>query len=411
MINLKKNKISRKAVYLAVYLFFLLFFTLFGNIGFSALNQMVLWLFGPLLAIYILEPNLYRIHNIPSEYYLYLSLIVFALLGFINVEQSEPFFRYLKVMVSNFVLMVVLFYGINSVAEWKLAWITIVITSVVVSFLAFFLDVPTAENEEYFRLSGLVGNANGLGNYARIGVLASLILLQFATKPGLKLFYWLTIIFLSYTIILTASRGNFANLLFVLGTYLIFKYFRGWKIILLVLALFTVGNIILAYSEQFLQGFYLFDRLSKDNSIGSVMDNEMRAKLYLLAWNTFLDHPFLGIGLNQFQFFSGGHITHTDILDIFVQLGMFAGVIYISIYVKVFIKIWKLRYALLIKRDKDIFHLLIILFSSEMLYGTSNANWFSQFNMSILSLIIIYITKIRTTRPQFNVVQSTAAKR
>ena len=97
---------------------------------------------------------------------------------------------------------------------------------------------------------------------------------------------------------------------------------------MLLLLLFFLGNLIVYLGETFLSDYYLFDRLTRNESVSSALDDESRLQLYLLALNQFLEHPLLGVGLNQFRIYSAGKISHTDILDILVQLGVFAGIIY-----------------------------------------------------------------------------------
>ena len=393
MYKIVQYKISRKAAFVSVYLFAFLFLALYGKQGFQTLNQIILWGFGPLMAFYVLEPNINRLHKTPIEYFLYLSMVGFAFLGYMNVQVESTFYRYLQVFIANFVLMITVYYAINNVREWKLAWITIVFVGVVVAVASYFIS-PLDETDEYFRLSGITGNANGTANYARVAILAALIVLQFATKRTNKLLIWAVIIFLAYTVLLTASRSNFANILFILGGYFAFKYFNGWRLVLLLFLIFIFGNLLLYLAEQFLSDFYIFERLTRNDSVSGAVENEARLQLYALAWNYFLEYPLLGVGLNQFRYYSDGKITHTDFLDILVQLGIFAGIVYIYIYVKLFNRITKLKKFFTDILDIRIYQLILLCFSSELFFGISNPNWFTQLEMIVLSLLIVYATKI-----------------
>ncbi len=390
---------------MAIYLFLFLFFALFGHLGFDLVNQVILWVIGPVITLYILEPNLGRLHTLPGEYWLYISLFVFSLVGYINVTEPVGYFRYLQTLVANFVMMVVIYYSVNSVREWRLLWGIISFVGLLICLIGFVMDVPTQQNSDYFRLSGIIGNSNGLATFARISILGFLLLLQFVTKRIYRIAYIIAIIFLAYAILLTASRGNFGNLLFILGGYLVIQYFRGWKILILFLIIFVFGGLLLSYGEEFLKGFYLFDRLTRNDSVETALEQESRAKLYALAWQTFLDHPFLGVGLNQFRMFSDGKASHTDILDILVQLGIFAGMVYTTIYVKLFFRIRKLAKRTFNLLDVKIYRLLLIVLFSEIGYGLSNPNWFTQVDMFVLSLLIVYTTKIRTTAPKIYIPQ------
>ena len=395
--NTGSYTISRKAIILSLYLFAFLFLALYGRQGFQTLNQVILWAFGPLLAFYILEPNFGRIHKIPREYFFYVSMVVFAFLGYLNVRDELGFYRYLQVFIANFVLMIIVYFGINNIKEWELAWKTLGLVGLIVAIVGYFIEAPEIQTDEFFRLSGITGNANGTANYARVAVVAGLIMLQLTGKKMLRIFIWVTILFLAYTILLTASRSNFANIVFILGGYFAFKYFRGWRLFLLLLLLYVFGNVILYLAESFLSDFYLFDRLTRNDSVTAAIDDESRLQLYALAWKYFIENPLLGIGLNQFHFYSEGKITHTDILDILVQLGVFAGVVYVSIYVKLFNRITKLKQFFSNQKDVRIYQVILLCFSSELFFGLSNPNWFTQLQMVVLSLMIVYATKIRST--------------
>ena len=295
--------------------------------------------------------------------------------------------------------MIIVYFAINNIKEWELVWKIIGLVGLVVSFVGFFGEAPAVE-DEYFRLTGITGNANGTANYARVAIIAGLILLQFEKTKLWRIIIWAGIVFLAYTILLTASRGSFANCVFILGGYFAFKYFHGWRLIILLFILFIFGNLILILGEQFLSGFYIFERLTRNDSLSAALDDEARLQIYAEAWKYFLENPLFGVGLNQFRIRSGGKISHTDILDILVQLGIFAGIFYVSIYVRVMRKILRLRKFFASKDDLRVYQVLLLCFISEMIFGLSNPNWFTQLQMVVLSLMIVYVTKIKNTSPK-----------
>jgi O-antigen ligase len=388
------HKISQKSVFVSIYLFALLFLALYGRQGFQALNQIILWGFGPVVAFYILEPNIGKFNTVPKEYYLYMALVVFAFLGYANVQNDEKFFRYVQVILANFVLMITVYFAINNIKEWLLIWKIIWIVGLTVCVLSFSAE-PTQVNDEYFRLEGLAGNSNGTANYARVAIIAALMIMQFQKDRLVKIMYWVSIIFLSYIIIITASRGAFGNLVFVVGGYFVLKYFSGWRMILLLFLLFVFGNLILFAAESFLSEFFLYRRLTRNETVAGAIEEEGRLQLYVTAWKYFLENPLLGVGLNQFRYVSDGHISHTDILDVFVQLGAFGGACYVAIYVRLFRKIRRLNKWIASIEDKHMYQLILLCFFSELFFGLANPNWFTQLEMVVLSLLLIYTTKIK----------------
>ncbi|MEO6488678.1 MAG: O-antigen ligase family protein [Ferruginibacter sp.] len=292
--------------------------------------------------------------------------------------------------------MVTVYLAINNILEWILVWKTVWLIGLVVCAVSYFFDASAVD--EYYRLEGLTGNANGTANYGRVAIIAALFILQFQKDKLWKILYWSSIVFFSYIIIITASRGTFGNLIFILGGYFIFKYFSGWRLIILLLLLLGFGNLILFSAEGFLSDFYLYQRLTRNDSIAGAIEDESRIQLYTIAWKNFIEHPILGVGLNQFRYYSDGKISHTDILDVLVQLGIFGGVAYVSIYIKLYNRIRKINKRLGSVVDKKIFQLILLCFISELFFGLSNPNWFTQLEMIVLSLLIVYSAKILQTK-------------
>lgn len=357
------------------------------------------------MAFYIIEPNIAKINKLPKEYFLYILLLVFAFLGYPNIISEERFFRYVQVIFANFFLMVLVYYAISNIKEWQLIWKSIWIAGLAICIASFFTETVSISSDDYERLEGIVGNANGTANYARVAIIASLINLQFYNRIIWKIILWASIFFFSYVIVLTASRGVFGNLVFIIGGYFALKYFRGWRVIILLLILLVIGNFIIFSANSFFDGVYLYQRLTRNESLSGAIEDESRMQLYSTAWKYFLDFPLLGVGLNQFRFFSEGKISHTDILDVLVQLGIFAGMVYVSIYVRLFNKIMKLTKSIEGEKDRHIYHLILLCFISELFFGLSNPNWFTQLEMIVLSLLIIYTVKIKKT----NAIQTTTS--
>lgn len=361
------------------------------------LNQTILWVGGPLFSAYILLPNFNKLLKAPKEYWLYVSLIIFSFTGFFQIIDTVAFLRYVKIIISNFLVMLIIYYSINNIKEWLLLWKTLWLVAIVICAFSFFeiSNETKGANIDYFRLSGLTGNANGTANYARIGVVSTLLLLQILKDRLWIPLFVASIVFLSYVTLLTASRGNFVNIIFVLGTFIGLRYFSGWRLVLIVLTLLLGGNFLIKLSQSFLQDFYLYDRLTQNESIADAFQNEPRLILYSTAWKIFLNHPIFGVGLGQFPLYNPSRLmTHTDFLDIFVQLGILAGTTYLIIYWRVYKGLNRV-YKHMKKIGKHrIAQLLLICFISELIYGFTNPNWFSTAQMIVLSLLIVYVYKI-----------------
>jgi O-antigen ligase len=271
----------------------------------------------------------------------------------------------------------------------------LLIASLAVVVGSYFLTAPSEEEQvsEFFRMAGLTGNANGLANYARVSIILTLFFL--IQKPNFfwQLVYYNIIAICFYSIIISASRSNFANGLLVIGAFYGLKYFSGARIIILALLMFIAGNVLIAVIEGFLSDFYLYDRLTRTKTIADAVEEEARIQLYLTAWKEFWKNPLFGVGLNQFKHYSGGKISHTDFLDVFVQLGFVAGILYLSIYIRIYRAIQKSKRLLVKLGEKQLYNTIHITFISELVFGLANPNWFTQLQMIFLSVIIIILYK------------------
>jgi O-antigen ligase len=383
---MKKTKM--KTVLVAVYLFLLFFIALYSRQFGPAVNQAILWIGGPFVSALILFPVFTGKFSIPKPLLLYASLPLFGLLGAYKVMDEDGFLRYMQVLISNFVLMMVVYYSIEKWQDIMLIVKAVGLSCLVVVAISFYMDVPAMEDDEVYRLSGITGNANGLANYARMGVFCSFLLIENWKSKFVKLLLFGAIAFFSYSVILSASRGNFANLVFAVGGYFIVKYFSGPKIIILGILLFFFGNLIFIMFENYLQDFFLYQRIFRSESIAAAFEQEKRIDLYEIALNLIIEYPVFGVGLNQFRFYSGGFITHTDILDVMVQLGIIAGIVYIAMYYSILKGLIRSRKYFEEMLNNKSHAILILWFVSEILLGFVNPNWFSQLQIVVIGLFV-----------------------
>lgn len=375
---------------MSAYVYIFLVGSIFGNYASSNLNQFVLWVLGPSVLFFVLSKNVSKITKLPVEIKLFGMLLPISLLGLINVENSDSFFRYFKVIMSNWLLMIMVFSSVERPSEIKLLLKSVFFASMTVVLLSVFIKDPTQDaTDEYYRLTGITGNANGLATFSRIGVL--LALFYALTYEGIikKLFYFGMIIFCINVIILTASRGAFANILLSLSLFFLFRRLSGIRLILALLSAYLLYLAFLTFGEDLFGDTFLYRRITRNETVNDAVESEARITLYIKTFNLFLDNPILGAGLNQVKQ-KLGSISHSDFLDIAAQTGIFGIMAYFSIYLRLFkrvVKNWSFNNLIYNSFSSTFF---MTLFVSEVIYGISNPNWFSQINMFILAIIITH---------------------
>lgn len=361
-----------------------------NTFGFLGSSRVVLWIFGGLSAFFILNVEIHQFKILPKEYLLYCSLIIFSLLGLPYVDHYDAFFRYFQVLIANSILIILVYLSIKTVKDFKKV-ITIIFVSILllVSYSYFVEDISSLSKEEFYRFDGLLGNANGTAAYSRIGIMLGLCISSWTKKRYKIIALVLCIFFLSYVILLTASRTNFF-LLFII--YIFYAYIRFFKMInfglyFLIITLIASTSYIAIISN--FKGFFVYERIvrNEEKTISEIQKEESRLLLYSQAFETMIENPILGVGLNQFIYRTKGVISHTDFLDIGCQLGIFAMLTYMSIFyrlIKRYVKkISSRRWGILPE-------IMLLLLSTEIIFGLSNPNWFLQLSMIVLSLIITY---------------------
>ncbi len=386
----QENLVSTSAKVMSAYVYIFLVGSLFGNFASSNLNQFVLWVLGPCVLFYILSKNVSKITKLPIEIKLFGALLPIAMFGLINVEDSDGYFRYFKVILSNWLLMIMVFASVERPSEIKLLLKSVFFASMTVVLLSVFIKDPTQDaTDEYYRLTGITGNANGLATFSRIGVL--LALFYTFTSEGIirRVFYLGLIILCINVIILTASRGAFANILLSLTLFFIFRKLSGGRLIMALIFAYLLYLMFLTFGEDLFGDTYLYRRITRNESVDNAVESEARISLYFRTFDLFLDNPILGAGLNQVKK-KLGSISHSDFLDIAAQTGIFGFIAYFSIYIRLFRRIVK-NWAFNNKIYNDFSSTFFMtLFVSEIIYGISNPNWFSQVNMFILAIIITH---------------------
>lgn len=385
----KEEKTSLNAKALAVYLYVFFVGSMYGNFASAELNQIILWVLGPVLLFFLIARQAFKLTKIPVEIKLFALLMPISFLGLFNVENTEGYFRYLKVLFSNTSLMIMVFVAINNTIDMKLILKTMFLATVSVVGLSIIVGDEAIAGDEYFRLTGIAGNANGLATYARVAIIMSL---YYALSE--KNWIWKAIAIASLALCLnvliqTASRGNFANVLFSMVLFFSLKRLSGARLGVTLFVVYLLYLAFLTFGEDLLGDTFLYKRITRNESLEDAIESESRIDLYIRTFDLFLSQPFFGVGLNQVQQYLG-KISHTDFLDIAAQTGIFGLIAYLSIYIKLFRRIinhWRDNIAKFSSFASSFF---MTLFISEIIYGISNPNWFSQLNMVLLAISVTH---------------------
>ncbi|QSE96806.1 O-antigen ligase family protein [Fulvivirga lutea] len=375
------------SIVLSLYLFLFLFVANLDFAGFNTVNQIILWVISPIVTLLIFHKNNHRIKDIPKEYFFYGSMLIISILGYFISKDVDGFIRYYRVLFTNSILMVIIFLAIRDVYDLRKVLYSIAISCIMVVLFSFYIESPNL-NDEYFRMAGLMGNANGTAIIARIGMMIIILIWVLNYHPKnivLKSVLLISFFLLYLGIIVTASRANFlfASLIF---PFIIFNSKKLGVPTKILLGLILSIVVFYFYSEYFTE-LVIYRRLTDNSGYLVELEEENRFRYMLLALETFFEYPVVGIGLNQFRYISGGKISHTDLLDIAVQLGFLGVLAYGGMYFNLFKRmIRNLKY--LTNRLSNINRWLLFFLISEFSFGLFGTNWFFQIHMIFLSVLI-----------------------
>jgi O-antigen ligase len=175
------------------------------------------------------------------------------------------------------------------------------------------------------RLEGVLGgdysNPNDLALAIVISLPLCLALLLLRNNPVWRAAWALAILVMTYTVILTGSRGGFLSLT-VAATVCLWGFARGRRRYLLV-----VAAVLCFFVWQFSQGL-LRNRLeatfgSKDDNMSAYDSAQQRKQLFWQSVEVTRAHPIFGVGPGNFEILSGHwHVTHNTFTEISSEAGL-----------------------------------------------------------------------------------------
>jgi O-antigen ligase len=194
-------------------------------------------------------------------------------------------------------------------------------------------------------LGGIYSNPNDLA-FAIVLSLPFCFAFFFATRSNLRKTAWLfTVLIMLVAVFLTASRGGFITLV-VAGSVCLWHFgVKGRRFYLIVVA-GLLGTMLLVTAGRHVVNRFMAisgDVSTKDENraYGSF---EERKLLMEIAVEGIVHYPVLGVGVRNFQIYSNDwHDVHMTYLQIAVEGGVPAGLLYIMFFYRGFRNLKKLR--------------------------------------------------------------------
>ncbi|MFA5129304.1 MAG: O-antigen ligase family protein [Patescibacteria group bacterium] len=210
------------------------------------------------------------------------------------------------------------------------------------------------------RVGGLLDNPIYMGAYQMFNM-SFLALLFLRTKnKAARIWYVIVIAFDLVAFFLTQSRGAFFGLMAVIGSFALYYGFftaskkARWGILGSAAAIFLSYGVVYYFrASEFVQHSVLI-RLTNLQATTTT-----RLMAWEIAWKGFLQRPLTGWGLDDFFILFNSKYNprslefgyyetwfdraHNTIMDVISMTGIFGLIAYLSIFVTLFILVWKAR--------------------------------------------------------------------
>ena len=213
-------------------------------------------------------------------------MLVKSLMFYIYLANNINTRKKLQIVV-YWLLVGLLFQGVLGVAQYFTR------SSLGLDFLG---SSAKAWSTQIFRVRGTLGYPNQFGAYLNFLIPLSFSLYTFSRKSKLKTFYGVASILGLMALMFSFSRSSWAGLIICAVVFVVIlmlkRMFSAKLFAAIMLAIFAVGAIVFINWDLILIRF-------ANGSTG-----EYRVKMVDIAFSLIKDHWFIGVGLNNYQWYS-----------------------------------------------------------------------------------------------------------
>ena len=311
---------------------------------------------------------------------LIIGLNIWTFLSFINVQNVPEFF----IESSKVLILSTVFF--NTYLDFSLrkslvklffiflgSMLVIEITSILITFI---LNYNATIVEKVGRLTvykGIAGNINIAAYSIVFKSIALLYLINIIKSKVLKLTGIIILIGAFFSVALTGSRGALLSIYVVILGYFIYNIYKFYKTrkindilkTLFYVIPFTISSIITELVFDTLRVSY---RTSEIFARGS----QSRLEYWMDAINATMDYPLFGVGRGGWKIFSMfynrdimrdyvvPYHAHNDFFQIFAEIGVIGGLIFLFIFIYAFIFLLKICKERITGENKTTIFLLLL---------------------------------------------------
>ena len=210
--------------------------------------------------------------------------------------------------------------------------IALIINALVLAFAGKFLSPDLVFSGKIERYSSITNNSNGFAFQLLLGVIGTLF---FYRKNSIivKLLVAAGVGMLMYYIAISGSRKSLAGFAIVVTAWVYFS-FNLKKSLQIATVLFLMALAAGSYVFALLEDTAVVQRLYQLESDSGAAD--IRAILYREAFEVFQEHPFFGVGLDNFRRYSvSGLYAHSNYMELLADTGIIGFALFFAVYLLV----------------------------------------------------------------------------
>ncbi|MBU0528746.1 O-antigen ligase family protein [bacterium] len=367
---------------------------------------------------------------ISREIYFAIGWLVIGLIsGFVATDINLVYVKVFTIIQ----LLIFFIVGYSIINQSAISIKTIFYVFIISVVIAFLYGLLTQGNSAVVvtrnRIVGTAGDPNQIAVFGAFAILFSIYLIIIEKKYIFKLLNIAFIAILVLGIVKTQSRQGILIILVSTIVLLILNYFSEYKrsnnksriiirsLLILLFSIVIIGIVIYYFRQSDyyyrVQALITFVKIS----LGSTSDNITkmidysayeRKKLISFGIRMWLDHPIIGIGLDNFRVviknywpISNRLYSHNNYIELLSTIGTAGTIVYYSIYYSIFKKLSQVnKKSEFFKNNHNIklIHIFITAMVCLMVLEFVTVTYYSKFTWILLMIILGYTDKLSNAK-------------
>ena len=294
--------------------------------------------------------------------------LIFLITSVIAANQLSPALEELIDVAQNLVVASIILHIIQDSRSLKNAIWAIIFSGAIMASISVFQRITGSYGNNYWgfggwEFSGYVGRPRLTGPYETPNPYAQVLVLIFIlaldrlwhdSKFRLRVWAGFSAVVCALALIFTDSRGGFLNLMVTVFVFFLFNRPNIKFILVILLIAMGVAQVVPAnFTDRILT---LAELNPFQWNTQQITDESFRGRTSenLAAWRMFLDHPVLGVGLNNYSTFYQDYSREIGLdnrreardpaslyLQLLAEQGLVGTVVFLAIIVAVFLQLFR----------------------------------------------------------------------